>query len=88
MLYRCLLRLLQQLKLFAVSIGYKGRQDALSRFSSAPCPPPTTAMADVEKTSSEGSVPAFTKHQASTLLDERRRAALAEVDNAKFSYVP
>ncbi|KAJ8072571.1 hypothetical protein AAF712_009393 [Marasmius tenuissimus] len=45
-------------------------------------------MADVEKTSSEGSVsaPNFSKHQASTLLDERRRAALAEVDNAKFSW--
>ncbi|KAL0574109.1 hypothetical protein V5O48_007842 [Marasmius crinis-equi] len=46
-------------------------------------------MADVEKTSSEGSVgvPKLNNHNpASALLDERRRAALAEVDNAKFSW--
>lgn len=38
---------------------------------------------NVEKTSSHGSDP---KNVAYT-LDQRRRAALAEVDNASFSYV-
>ncbi|KAF9267660.1 inorganic phosphate transporter [Marasmius fiardii PR-910] len=41
-------------------------------------------MSDFEKTSSSGSV--NKNAGVSTLLDERRRAALAEVDNAKFSW--
>ena len=40
----------------------------------------------MEKTSSHGSDPKAQRNVAYT-LDERRRAALAEVDNAKFSYV-
>ncbi|TFY83528.1 hypothetical protein EWM64_g475 [Hericium alpestre] len=42
-----------------------------------------------KKTSSEGSIPALPRGANNTVaheLDERRRAALAEVDNAKFSW--
>lgn len=39
------------------------------------------------KLSSEGSIPGLPRMAAPHELDERRRAALAEIDNAKFSYV-
>jgi PHS family inorganic phosphate transporter-like MFS transporter len=43
-------------------------------------------MAHLEKTSSTGSDPQVHKAtNAAYLIDERRRAALAEIDNAKFS---
>lgn len=38
-----------------------------------------------EKDSSHGSVGAKGVHNAAFTLDQRRRAALAEVDNASFS---
>ena len=46
-------------------------------------------MASLEKRTSDGSDDHIGKtvHTAAYSLDERRRAALAEVDNAKFSYV-
>ena len=46
-------------------------------------------MASLEKRASDGSDDHVGKtvQTATYSLDERRRAALAEVDNAKFSYV-
>ena len=34
-----------------------------------------------------GSYPTDKRHDVAYVLDERRRAALADVDNAEFSYV-
>lgn len=43
----------------------------------------------IEKVSQDGSDPQLVKPSANSYdLGERRRAALADVDNAKFSYVP
>ena len=41
-----------------------------------------------EKDSSHGSIGPKGAHNAAYTLDQRRRAALAEVDNATFSSVP
>jgi len=41
-------------------------------------------MADYEKSSQDGSLPAKQGNNV-YVLDERRRAALAEIDNAEFS---
>lgn len=49
------------------------------------------ANSENEKTSTHDSYPHVTKNDhrddVAHVLDERRRAALAEIDNAKFSYV-
>lgn len=55
-------------------------------------PPPAAAMANIEKSSTDSSYPAALpksskQDEAGVILDERRRAALAEVDNADFSCV-
>lgn len=42
-------------------------------------------MANFEKSSADGSDQAHKPGNPAYLIDERRRAALAEIDNAKFS---
>jgi hypothetical protein len=42
-------------------------------------------MAEFEKSSNDGSIP--DKRALAQALDQRRRAALAEIDNAGFSFV-
>jgi hypothetical protein len=45
-------------------------------------------MSDIEKASRDESASGLAHHgNVAYTIDQRRRAALAEIDNAKFSYV-
>lgn len=45
------------------------------------------ASSEIEKTSTDSYHKNPRRDDVAQVLDERRRAALAEIDNAKFSYV-